>query len=149
MKPTLQDGPLGLGDTPVVLDDSGVPEVEQDDFEQEVTRRLARLAAERAANRPVNLPVTPAEERTGADPWGNADCWCKNPTRPHYRGTSGCIVAGMTPATLRTGVSDVMAAVATEVASLRAYVAAGSPFADPVVLRRLDRIALWIRGDAS
>jgi hypothetical protein len=123
------------------------------DFNVHVAAHAARLAADRAANQPVNepvkQPVTPAEERTGADPWGNADCWCKNPARPHYRGTGDCIVAGMTPAALRTGVSDVMAAVATEVASLRAYVASGSPFADPVVLRRLDRIALWIRGEQS
>lgn len=41
--------------------DSGVPEVEQADFEEEVARRQARLEADRVANR----PATPAEERTG------------------------------------------------------------------------------------
>ncbi len=51
---------------PVVIPDSGVPEVEQETvtvsgFWADVARHHARLAADRAAN----LPVTPAEERTG------------------------------------------------------------------------------------
>lgn len=184
---------------PVVLgDDSGVPEVEQD-FDAEIAAHTARLEAEYLKPLPaiishdkdgwtvvdrerhdafhaeLDAARTPAEERTGADPWGNADCWCRNPARPHYRGTSGCIVAGMTPATVRTGVSDVQHAVAEEVEALRReidtfsqtcaeYGRAQAAFGPGGVAReaaaaravqaagasmtaRLDRIEQWTRGE--
>ncbi len=40
----------------------------------------------------------PSGGAAARDQWGNADCWCKSPDRPHYRGTGECIVAGLTPA---------------------------------------------------